>query len=150
MRGIWVSFFEASDEICDDFIIRSKISPLSKWSTIALHATYPFLLERFYLCDDPAFLGCSQSAIFVLWLSRGKILLASKHAHCFLLHALILTIYRFCAHEYEKSKDMAAAALAYKLVEVAYMRVIYSSHGNASRDRNELQAALQIIPTGTK
>lgn len=54
----------------------------------------------------------------------------------------------FCAHEYEKSKDMAAAALAYKCVEVAYMRVIYTSHTNASRDRNELQAALQIIPTG--
>lgn len=43
---------------------------------------------------------------------------------------------------------MAAAALAYKCVEVAYMRVIYTSHTNASRDRNELQAALQIIPTG--
>ncbi|XP_027117031.2 cysteine-tryptophan domain-containing zinc finger protein 3-like isoform X1 [Coffea arabica] len=54
----------------------------------------------------------------------------------------------FCAHEYEKSKDMAAAALAYKCMEVAYMRVIYTSHNSASRDRNELQAALQILPTG--
>ncbi|XP_044492146.1 cysteine-tryptophan domain-containing zinc finger protein 7-like isoform X2 [Mangifera indica] len=54
----------------------------------------------------------------------------------------------FCAHEYEKSKDMAAAALAYKLMEVAYMRVIYSSHTSASRDRHELQTALQMAPPG--
>lgn len=54
----------------------------------------------------------------------------------------------FCAHEYEKSKDMAAAALAYKCMEVAYMRVIYSSHNNASRDRHELQTALQMVPPG--
>ncbi|KAH7838875.1 hypothetical protein Vadar_032159 [Vaccinium darrowii] len=30
----------------------------------------------------------------------------------------------FCAHEYEKSKDMAAVALAYKCTEVAYMRMV--------------------------
>nr|GLL42602.1 uncharacterized protein LOC109160423 [Ipomoea trifida] len=54
----------------------------------------------------------------------------------------------FCAHEFERSKDMAAAALAYKCMEVAYMRVIYSSHSNANRYRNELQAALQIFPPG--
>ncbi|KAI5425074.1 cysteine-tryptophan domain-containing zinc finger protein 3 [Lathyrus oleraceus] len=54
----------------------------------------------------------------------------------------------FCAHEYEKSKDMASAALAYKCTEVAYMRVIYSSHTSASRDRYELQTALQMTPLG--
>ncbi|KAK6940935.1 Zinc finger, CW-type, partial [Dillenia turbinata] len=54
----------------------------------------------------------------------------------------------FCAHEYEKSKDMAAAALAYKCMEVAYMRVIYSSHAIARRDRHEVQMALQMVPTG--
>ncbi|KAI9182280.1 hypothetical protein LWI28_023832 [Acer negundo] len=54
----------------------------------------------------------------------------------------------FCAHEFEKSKNMAGAALAYKLTEVAYMRVIYSSHNSASRDRHELQTALQMIPPG--
>ncbi|CAN4101986.1 unnamed protein product [Withania somnifera] len=53
---------------------------------------------------------------------------------------------QFCAHEYEKLKDMAAAALAYKCMEVAYMRVIYSSQSDASRYRNELQTALQIFP----
>ncbi|KAL2900403.1 AF4/FMR2 family member 3 [Bienertia sinuspersici] len=55
---------------------------------------------------------------------------------------------QFCAHEFEKLKDMATAALAYKCVEVAYMRVIYSSHNAASRDRNELQTALQMVPPG--
>lgn len=54
----------------------------------------------------------------------------------------------FCAHEYERSKDMAAAALAYKCMEVAYMRVIYSSHSSASRDRHELQTSLQMAPPG--
>lgn len=57
-------------------------------------------------------------------------------------------IFRFCAHEYERSKDMAAAALAYKCMEVAYMRVIYSSHSSASRDRHELQTSLQMAPPG--
>ena len=56
--------------------------------------------------------------------------------------------FRFCAHEYERLKDMAAASLAYKCTEVAYMRVIYSSHANASRDRHELQTALQMVPPG--
>ncbi|XP_031399333.1 uncharacterized protein LOC116209782 isoform X2 [Punica granatum] len=49
----------------------------------------------------------------------------------------------FCAHEYEKSKDMASAALAYKCMEVAYLKVVYSSHNNASKDRQEL---LKMIP----
>lgn len=43
---------------------------------------------------------------------------------------------------------MAAAALAYKCMEVAYMRVIYSSHASASKDRLELQTALQLAPPG--
>ncbi|KAL2345391.1 hypothetical protein Fmac_006676 [Flemingia macrophylla] len=54
----------------------------------------------------------------------------------------------FCAHEYEKSKDMASAALAYKCMEVAYMRVVYSSNSSANRDRHELQTALLMIPHG--
>ncbi|CAI9105344.1 OLC1v1004250C3 [Oldenlandia corymbosa var. corymbosa] len=54
----------------------------------------------------------------------------------------------FCAHEYEKSKDMAAAALAYKCMEVAYLRVVYTSNNSASKCRNELLTALQISPTG--
>ncbi|KAJ7977520.1 CW-type zinc-finger protein [Quillaja saponaria] len=54
----------------------------------------------------------------------------------------------FCAHEYERLKNMAAAALAYKCLEVIFMKVIYSSHTSASRDRLELQTALQMIPPG--
>ncbi|KAJ8749670.1 hypothetical protein K2173_026319 [Erythroxylum novogranatense] len=54
----------------------------------------------------------------------------------------------FCAHEYEKLEDMAAAALAYKCAEVAYMRVVCSLYTNANRDRLELHAALQKIPPG--
>ncbi|XP_056859255.1 cysteine-tryptophan domain-containing zinc finger protein 7 isoform X1 [Raphanus sativus] len=54
----------------------------------------------------------------------------------------------FCAHEYEKNKDMGAAALAYKCMEVAYLRITYSSHGNINRYRSELQAVMQEIPSG--
>ncbi|MED6149172.1 hypothetical protein PIB30_059920 [Stylosanthes scabra] len=54
----------------------------------------------------------------------------------------------FCAHEYEKLKDMAAAALAYKCAEVAYMRALYSSTPGVSRDRHELQASMQMVPLG--
>ncbi|XP_022035461.1 uncharacterized protein LOC110937359 isoform X1 [Helianthus annuus] len=54
----------------------------------------------------------------------------------------------YVAHEYEKLKEMAAAALAYKLAEVAYLKVVYSSHTGASKDRQELQTSLQIGPTG--
>ncbi|KAI3783147.1 hypothetical protein L2E82_13211 [Cichorium intybus] len=54
----------------------------------------------------------------------------------------------YVAHEYEKVKEMAAAALAYKLAEVAYLKVVYSSHSSACKDRQELQTSLQIGPTG--
>ncbi|KAI3460828.1 hypothetical protein Pfo_017491 [Paulownia fortunei] len=68
--------------------------------------------------------------------------------HSIHIYSSTAKLCEFCAHEYEKSKDMAAAALAYKCMEVAYMRVVYSSHTSASRDRNELQTVLQIVPPG--
>jgi len=55
---------------------------------------------------------------------------------------------RFCAREYEKSKEMGAAALAYKCMEAGYMRVLNSSYTSANRYRNELQTSLQIVPPG--
>lgn len=45
---------------------------------------------------------------------------------------------------------MGAAALAYKCMEVAYLRITYSSHGNINRYRSELQAVMQEIPSGNK
>ncbi|OIV91295.1 hypothetical protein TanjilG_01826 [Lupinus angustifolius] len=57
-------------------------------------------------------------------------------------------LFEFCAREFEKSKDMAAAALSYKCMEVAYMRVIYSANTSVSKDRHELQTALQLVPLG--
>ncbi|KAH9618109.1 hypothetical protein KSS87_010332, partial [Heliosperma pusillum] len=52
----------------------------------------------------------------------------------------------YCAHEYEKCHDMASAALAYKCVEVAYMRVVYDNDVVASRDRVEVQMAVRAAP----
>uniref|UniRef100_A0A1J3EYY8 CW-type domain-containing protein n=1 Tax=Noccaea caerulescens TaxID=107243 RepID=A0A1J3EYY8_NOCCA len=57
-------------------------------------------------------------------------------------------LFGFCAHEYEKSKDVGAAALAYKCMEAAYMRVVNSSYTSANRYRNELQTSLQMVPSG--
>ncbi|KAL4558822.1 hypothetical protein LXL04_037025 [Taraxacum kok-saghyz] len=56
----------------------------------------------------------------------------------------------YCAHEYERTKEMTTAALAYKCMEVAYMKVIFSSHSTATKDVNELQSSLHIGgPTGS-
>lgn len=43
---------------------------------------------------------------------------------------------------------MAAAALAYKCVEVAYLKSAYYKYPNAIKDQHELQAALQILQPG--
>ncbi|KAK7259406.1 hypothetical protein RIF29_25013 [Crotalaria pallida] len=75
----------------------------------------------------------------------------SKHSDMIVskqMYSSTAKLCEFCAHEYEKSKDMASAALAYKCMEVAYMRVLHSSNSSASRDRHELQTALQMVPLG--
>ncbi|XP_051213779.1 cysteine-tryptophan domain-containing zinc finger protein 7 [Lolium perenne] len=52
----------------------------------------------------------------------------------------------FVAHEYERCKKMAAAALAYKCVEVAYLKAAYYKYPIASKDRQVLQAVVQTTP----
>nr|GME04605.1 uncharacterized protein LOC109170105 [Ipomoea batatas] len=49
-----------------------------------------------------------------------------------------------CANEYLKRQEMATAALAYKCMEVAYMRVVYCKNMSASRVWHDLQASLQM------
>ncbi|KAL6581924.1 hypothetical protein OROMI_005938 [Orobanche minor] len=53
-----------------------------------------------------------------------------------------------CASEYEKSHEIAAAALAYKCMEVAYLRVVYCKSSNTSRIWHDLQSSLQMDPQG--
>ncbi|XP_039048801.1 cysteine-tryptophan domain-containing zinc finger protein 3-like [Hibiscus syriacus] len=53
-----------------------------------------------------------------------------------------------CAQEFEKSGEMAAATLAYRCMEVAYMRIVFCKHSTSCRDWNELQATLQMVPQG--
>lgn len=43
---------------------------------------------------------------------------------------------------------MASAALAYKCMEVAYLKVVYSCNSTASRDRLELLPASKLNPPG--
>ncbi|KAF0887847.1 hypothetical protein E2562_004057 [Oryza meyeriana var. granulata] len=52
----------------------------------------------------------------------------------------------FCAHAYERCKKMASAALAYKCVEVAYLKAAYYKHPSACKDRQELQSVVQTAP----
>uniref|UniRef100_A0A8I6XCW0 CW-type domain-containing protein n=1 Tax=Hordeum vulgare subsp. vulgare TaxID=112509 RepID=A0A8I6XCW0_HORVV len=52
----------------------------------------------------------------------------------------------FVGHEYERGKKMAAAALAYKCVEVAYLKAAYYKYPIASKDRQVLQAVVQTTP----
>uniref|UniRef100_A0A7N0SZ63 CW-type domain-containing protein n=1 Tax=Kalanchoe fedtschenkoi TaxID=63787 RepID=A0A7N0SZ63_KALFE len=55
-------------------------------------------------------------------------------------------LFEFCAAEYEKLNTMCAVSLAYKCMEVACLRVVYSSHCSAGKDRLELQTALRPVP----
>ncbi|CAJ1975979.1 unnamed protein product [Sphenostylis stenocarpa] len=57
-------------------------------------------------------------------------------------------LFKCCAHEYEARQEMAAAALAYKCMEVAYMRVVYCKNSSINRDRHELQSTLQMVSQG--
>lgn len=59
-----------------------------------------------------------------------------------------LKTYRNCAHEYERLQEMAAAALAYKCMEVAYLKVVCCKNTNTNRLCHDLQASLQIVPQG--
>ncbi|KAI4319424.1 hypothetical protein MLD38_033022 [Melastoma candidum] len=64
------------------------------------------------------------------------------------VYASTAKLCEYCAHEYEKCKDMASAALAYKCMEVAYMKVVYSSSNTAGRERVDLQKAFKINLAG--
>ncbi|CAN6468168.1 unnamed protein product [Victoria cruziana] len=52
----------------------------------------------------------------------------------------------FCAHAYERYKNMAAAALTYKCMEVAYMRVVFLKQSYINRNRHEVLSVLPTIP----
>ncbi|KAL2940905.1 B3 domain-containing transcription repressor VAL1 [Bienertia sinuspersici] len=62
------------------------------------------------------------------------------------VYASTAKLCEYCALEYERCNDMASAALAYKCMEVAYMRVVYCNDLAASRDRQELQMAVRAAP----
>ncbi|KAJ9154479.1 hypothetical protein P3X46_027806 [Hevea brasiliensis] len=57
-------------------------------------------------------------------------------------------LFEYCALEYERRNEMAAVALAYKCMEIAYWRVVYWKNSSLSQDRNELQACLQTFSQG--
>ncbi|KAJ0246396.1 hypothetical protein HA466_0169390 [Hirschfeldia incana] len=69
-------------------------------------------------------------------------------SHSVQIYISTATLCGFCAQEYEKCKEMGAAALAYKCMEAAYLRVVNSSNMSVNRYRNELQTSLQMVPPG--
>lgn len=50
--------------------------------------------------------------------------------------------------EYESRREMAAASLAYKCIEVAYLRIVYHKHSSISGDRLEMQSLFRTIVQG--
>ncbi|CAI0467363.1 unnamed protein product [Linum tenue] len=57
-------------------------------------------------------------------------------------------LFESCAFEYEKQNEMAAAALAYKGMEVAYFRAVSCKSSSLTKDRNELHGFLQTTIQG--
>ncbi|CAL4907823.1 unnamed protein product [Urochloa decumbens] len=55
-------------------------------------------------------------------------------------------LFVYCASEFERLKKMANAALAYKCVEVAYMKAAFFKHTGAIKDRHALQATSLMVP----
>ncbi|KAJ1427281.1 Zinc finger, CW-type [Sesbania bispinosa] len=74
----------------------------------------------------------------------------SKHGEMNQIHLYATTakLFESCAHNYDKRREMATAALAYKCMEVAYMRLVYCKHSSINRDRHELQSTLQMVSQG--
>ncbi|XP_028781447.1 uncharacterized protein LOC114737664 isoform X2 [Neltuma alba] len=64
------------------------------------------------------------------------------------IYATTAKLFKSCAHEYQRRQEMAAAALAYKCMEVACMRLVYCKHSSANRMWHELQSTLNMVPQG--
>ncbi|KAL0537969.1 hypothetical protein IC582_026963 [Cucumis melo] len=50
-----------------------------------------------------------------------------------------------CALEYERRQEMAAASLAFKCIEVAYLRIVYHKHSSINGDRLEMNSFRSIV-----
>ncbi|KAK7329412.1 hypothetical protein VNO77_23579 [Canavalia gladiata] len=75
---------------------------------------------------------------------------SSKHGEMnqMQIYATAAKLFKSCAREYESRQEMAAASLAYKCMEVAYMRLVYCKNSSLSKDRLELQSTLQMVSQG--
>ncbi|KAJ8649594.1 hypothetical protein MRB53_002617 [Persea americana] len=56
----------------------------------------------------------------------------------------------YCATTFERIGEMAAAALAHKCVEVAYMRVLFSMSSHIQKDEHDIQPSVQHSPLGNQ
>ncbi|CAJ1941046.1 unnamed protein product [Sphenostylis stenocarpa] len=75
---------------------------------------------------------------------------SSKHGETnqMQIYATAAKLFESCAHKYERRQEMAAAALAYKCMEVVYMRLVYNKHSSINKDRDELKSILQMVSQG--
>ncbi|KAI5075968.1 hypothetical protein GOP47_0008033 [Adiantum capillus-veneris] len=62
------------------------------------------------------------------------------------LYAGTAQLCNYCASNYERSKDLAAAALAYKCAGLARMRVVQAKSSLINKDRADVQSAHQVAP----
>ncbi|CAL0325813.1 unnamed protein product [Lupinus luteus] len=64
------------------------------------------------------------------------------------IYATTAKLFESCANEYKKQQELAAAAVAYKCMEVVYMRMVYCKHSIVNRDLHELRSVLQVVSQG--
>ncbi|CAN6360347.1 unnamed protein product [Urochloa humidicola] len=79
-----------------------------------------------------------------LW--EGPTVDSSKQGDSMKLYSETGILCVYCASEFERLKKMANAALAYKCVEVAYLKAAFFKHIGAIKDRHALQAASLMVP----
>ncbi|KAL6844983.1 hypothetical protein ACP4OV_025156 [Aristida adscensionis] len=95
---------------------------------------------------------CFEAALkflYVASLSEGPNIDSSKQVEsiqAMKLYSETGNLCGYCAREFERIKKMANAALAYKCVEVAYMKAAFFKHPGAVKDRHALQAASLVVP----
>lgn len=166
-RLIWMSFYVNELRTLDLTMLNTRRSTSTRLSCF-------YLVLRFWKCPVPRKWKMGGWAILKLTIllqnSQSKwmivlshFLIAEETAHEFnairgwccrrlLMNCghwtLLLVCHRSCAHQYETNKEMSAAALAYKCMEVACMRVVYCRSLSLSGEWNELQKMVQMTPQG--
>lgn len=138
-----------------DLSAPGKINSSGQMATDALEEA-KILKDRAEMMKTSSFGFESNEAFFdaALKFLRGASLLETSGSesgrHCEInqvqAYSTAAKLCESCGQEYEKRGEMAAAALAYKCMEVAFMRIVFCKHSTCNRDRKELQTTISMVP----